>query len=395
MNDFLKNDDILVLSDSYWDAPKRVRHKMPLAWAREGNRVLWIESPFLYYDRTFPGKLSASLAGGIREKEERLFVARAFPGIRGLLYLGSPGRMLLNLHYRLLARRIGKYLAKLDMKPRLLVLWQEACFHPLIPLIDHKISIYYANDIYGYGKARPRDQLVLKDCCKSVDAVFATSRAVHDQLKVHNPRTRHIPHAVDLEWWERNHESVPEEYNRIPPPRVVFTGVVDSRIDGAFLQAVAGGSPRFQFIMVGPMKGAGVGLDRTITAKNVHFLGGKSPDELPGYIQGADILMFPYGKGELCDHIGLPLKFYEYCISGKPILSTPFTSFETESRQLVYVRSTPEEWIAGIRDLLSGGQGGELKAKARIELAVQNTYRHRIKEQKRFLSETAGGIDGK
>ena len=46
----LRNDDILVINDGFWDDPKRVRHKMAAAWAREGNRVLWIQKPPLIRD---------------------------------------------------------------------------------------------------------------------------------------------------------------------------------------------------------------------------------------------------------------------------------------------------------------------------------------------------------
>jgi hypothetical protein len=43
----LRDDDILVLTEQHWDAPKRIAHKMPIAWAEAGNRVLWIEgAPF-------------------------------------------------------------------------------------------------------------------------------------------------------------------------------------------------------------------------------------------------------------------------------------------------------------------------------------------------------------
>jgi hypothetical protein len=62
-------------------------------------------------------------------------------------------------------------------------------------------------------------------------------------------------------------------------PRLGYFGVIDERMDLGLVAGMAALRPEWQFVMVGPV----VKIDESTLprAENIHWLGGKSYDELP------------------------------------------------------------------------------------------------------------------
>ena len=52
---------------------------------------------------------------------------------------------------------------------------------------------------------------------------------------------------------------------------------------------------------------------------NIHYLGGKSYDELPAYIGGWDVAMMPFALNESTRYIS-PTKTPEYLAAGRPVV---------------------------------------------------------------------------
>jgi UDP-galactopyranose mutase len=55
---------------------------------------------------------------------------------------------------------------------------------------------------------------------------------------------------------------------------------------------------------------------------NIHYLGGKSYEELPEYIAGWDVAMMPFAMNDSTRFIS-PTKTPEYLAAGRPVVSTP------------------------------------------------------------------------
>lgn len=89
-------------------------------------------------------------------------------------------------------------------------------------------------------------------------------------------------------------ESIPLVVLREPKVRYVFIGGKEHQINT--IKTIA----------------SGLGVD-----KYVDFLGKLAPEEMPAYMQAADILLSPRSKGT-----NTPLKIYSYLHAGKPILAT-------------------------------------------------------------------------
>ena len=389
---YLHDDDILVFAQKYWDMPKRIAHKMPLAWAKAGNRVLWIEQPpFPMKDWRRPGQLGLSLRGHLKQVHDRLWVGSSPPALPGMHRGGTRGRVLRALHRPAMLRRVRRYMHELRFRPNRVVLMQQAARYDLLSGFPDATSIYYCHDLFGYGDAAAAALAEEAECCRRVDQVWTTSEAGRQRLAEHNPHTHHVPHAVDEAWWDEHRDDLPAEYERIAPPRVVFTGVVQTeKIDLPLLMEVARLRSDMNFIFVGPLQvrsSERVLMARAERIPNMYWLGGRRVEELPGYIAGAQALMLPYRLDDPnARFIGLALKFYEYLISGKPVCATPFTLFETEAPELITVAEGADEWVEAL-DRAVVETDPDI-ARRRQALARRNTYRQRLEQQRALL---AGG----
>ena len=57
-------------------------------------------------------------------------------------------------------------------------------------------------------------------------------------------------------------------------------------------------------------------------AANVHYLGGKTYEQLPAYLSGWDVALMPFAMNESTQFIS-PTKTPEYLSGGKPVVSSP------------------------------------------------------------------------
>ena len=87
---------------------------------------------------------------------------------------------------------------------------------------------------------------------------------------------------------------------------------------------------------------------------NIHYLGGKSYQELPAYLGGWDIAMLPFAINESTKFIS-PTKTPEYLAAGKPVISTPIRDVVRRYGEngLVRIASNSEEFVACAQEILS------------------------------------------
>jgi hypothetical protein len=223
------------------------------------------------------------------------------------------------------------------MQPAWTVVWQEPRLAFALDAVQTSGRIYYASDRFIDLSGRGQEERLLRRCLDRVNVAFATSEKIAADLRPLHPEVHVIPHAVDLDWWQRADRSEPADLARIPRPRLLFVGVGTVKFDLDLWQLVATRRPEWQLVTVGPFHHA---LKRDPKYRelerrtNVHFLGERPFEALPGYIAHADVLTCPYRVDAVRTASGLPHKFYEYALAGHPILSTPFTELEANLPQL-------------------------------------------------------------
>jgi UDP-galactopyranose mutase len=143
----------------------------------------------------------------------------------------------------------------------------------------------------------------------------------------------------------------PADQEDLPKPRLGFYGVIDERFDIELLDRIAELRPNWSFVMVGPV--VKISEEDLPRRPNIHYLGGKTYDQLPGYLSGWDVALMPFAMNESTQFIS-PTKTPEYLAGGKPVVSTPVKDVVRHYGQLegVKIASTPEEFVAACDEAL-------------------------------------------
>ena len=193
---------------------------------------------------------------------------------------------------------------------------------PLSARLDPKAVIYDCMDELSAFKNAPAE---LRDRERKLfdraDLVFTGGRSLYKVKREQHPSVHCFPSSIDVEHFARavDGRDDPDDQSGISRPRIGFFGVIDERTDIELLSAIADMRPDWQFIMIGPVvKIDDADLPRSA---NIHYLGGKTYDELPEYIAGWDVAMMPFAINESTKFIS-PTKTPEYLAAGRPVVST-------------------------------------------------------------------------
>ena len=182
---------------------------------------------------------------------------------------------------------------------------------------------------------------------EKADLVFTGGQSLYEAKKHQHEQVFAFPSSIDAEHFKQARSITEEraEQKSIPRPRFGHYGVIDERIDIALLKEIADLRPDWQFVMVGPVvKITDEDLPRR---ENIHYLGGKSYQDLPAFLAGWDVAIMPFAINESTRFIS-PTKTPEYLAAGKPVVSTPITDVVRPygEMNLVHIASTAEEFVA-------------------------------------------------
>lgn len=196
------------------------------------------------------------------------------------------------------------------------------------------------------------------------DLVFTGGQSLFEAKRDQHNAVYAFPSSIDTKHFGKalDFSGEMEDQKEIPHPRIGFIGVIDERMDIGLLARMAELRPDWQFIMIGPVvKIDEADLPRT---ENIHYLGGKQYDELPGYIAGWDAAMMPFAINESTEFIS-PTKTPEYLAAGQPVVSTAICDVVRPYGELglVHIAETAEEFVAKL-EIAMGEDTAERRKKA-------------------------------
>jgi UDP-galactopyranose mutase len=202
--------------------------------------------------------------------------------------------------------------------------------------------------------------------------VFTGGQSLYQSKRNRHPNVHPFPSSVDVSHFAqaRKFATDPQDQAAIARPRLGFFGVIDERMDIGIIRGVAAARRDWQIVMVGPV----VKIDPSMLphGNNIHYLGSKSYDELPGYIAGWDVALLPFARNASTRYIS-PTKTPEYMAAGKPVVSTSIRDVVRPYGQLGLVR------IADTVDDFVNACGA----------AMAEDAASRIREADAFLSQTS------
>jgi UDP-galactopyranose mutase len=220
--------------------------------------------------------------------------------------------------------------------------------------LDVDATVFDAMDELSKFKFAPVKLLELEqELIDRADVVFTGGSSLYEAKKDRHDNVHCFPSSVDRAHFCKARARMfdPADQEDLPRPRLGFYGVIDERFDTDLLDKVAAMRPDWSFVMVGPV--VKIAPEDLPKRHNIHYLGGKTYDQLPSYLAGWDVALMPFAMNESTQFIS-PTKTPEYLAGGRPVVSTPIKDVVRTYGELegVKIASTPEEFVAACEDAL-------------------------------------------
>jgi hypothetical protein len=248
--------------------------------------------------------------------------------------------------------------------------------------------IYDCLDLFPSFFQGPRRWLIeaLEDeLGRAAWGVVVTSRLLERRWTRRHPRVVRIPNGVELAafWPKAEPPPVPPDVACLARPRLGYVGTVGRWLDLPLLVHVARQRPDCSLILLGPLER---GFSRPPGPGNLHFLGERTYTQLPAYLAAIDVLLIPFRLMELT-HAVNPIKLYEYCATGKPIVSTPLEEV-VACEGVCHIGEGPHSFLRALDAALAEVTTPDPRRIAlRQALAKANTWDHRVAAFTTLLDE--------
>lgn len=194
---------------------------------------------------------------------------------------------------------------------------------PFTRQLEPAVTVFDAMDELSAFKFAPAELKELEEeIMQRADVVFTGGQSLYEAKKHRHQNIHAFPSSIDKAHFAqaRTLTEEPVDQKAIPHPRLGFYGVVDERFDIELLRGMAALRPDWHFVIIGPV----VKIDPADLpqSETIHYLGGRTYDELPVYLGGWDVALVAFALNESTRFIS-PTKTPEYLAAGKPVVSTP------------------------------------------------------------------------
>jgi glycosyltransferase involved in cell wall biosynthesis len=186
------------------------------------------------------------------------------------------------------------------------------------------------------------------------DLVFTGGMSLYEAKRSRHRSVHGFPSSIDFNHFSkaRSIRKDPDDQAHIPHPRLGFFGVIDERMDVELVAEVADLRPDWHFVMIGPV----VKIDPASLPQrpNIHWLGGKSYNELPHYLAGWDVGFMNFALNEATKFIS-PTKTPEFLAAGVPVVSTAITDVVRPygEKGLVEIARDAREAVAKVEAIMA------------------------------------------
>lgn len=383
----LKNKDIICISSIDWDFIWQGHQEIMSTFARNGNRVLFIENT---------GVRSPGFRDFARIKSR---IKNWFLGVKGIrkvtdnLYVYSP--LTLPLPYLRIARWVNqriilsvlnKWIKVMNFNnPLIWVFLPTPLTLDIVNNFSNSIVVYYCIDNFmvsstAANKIRKSEVRLLK----CADLVFVTSNELFNYCSKYSKNVSIFPFAVNFEEFQKRRLDavIPEELKNIKKPVIGYIGGVHKWIDLDLIKKAALYFTDYSFVFVGPLQ---TDISSFSEIKNVYFLGKKEHKVVPDFINNFDVCVIPYLLTEYTKNV-YPTKLNEYLAMGKPVVSTDLEEiryFNLKNKNAVLISKTKDDFCQSLSNALNANSRQNLDE--RIAIAKNNSWSSRIEQMSGLL----------
>lgn len=341
---------MLCFSHDWSGDPLSKTHLMRLL-ARD-NRVLWVNSI---------GYRTPSASRQDARRTLRKLAAAAAPLRQPLPNLFVLNPLIIPAHGSAAIRRFNGWALRLQVRRAMRTLRMRRpinwVFNPAAALVagalDEDLLIYYCVDEYAAlsGVCPEHLRSLEQELLTNAHVVVVSSERLRQSKGVLRPDALLVRHGVD---WNHFRQalvpgtSVPPDLARLPRPVLGYFGLLSRDwVDVDLIAHAARSLPDTTLALIGRQT---MDLSALRGLPNVHLLGHRPYESLPGYCKGFDAAMIPFPISEVTLNAN-PLKAREYLAAGLPVISTDIP----EARVLPHVRlaTTRDEFVAHARAALA------------------------------------------
>jgi glycosyltransferase involved in cell wall biosynthesis len=250
-------------------------------------------------------------------------------------------------------------------------------FH-LKELLKPEAYIYYTRDnLVAVDYWKNHGERIEGMHMKKADLVVANSTYLAAQARRHNSNSFYVGQGCDVSLFDTKLvTSIPADIQDIPKPIVGYIGALLSlRLDIVVLEYIAETCPGWSVVLVGPEDG-NFKASKLHQLKNVYFLGNKTGNELPSYLNHFDVAINPQVLSPVT--IGnYPRKIDEYLAMGKPTVATK-TEAMSVFADYTYLAENKEEYIVCIEKAMQ--ENSDQLIEKRKEFARGHTWANNVGE---------------
>jgi glycosyltransferase involved in cell wall biosynthesis len=288
---------------------------------------------------------------------------RKRPSLPSVRTVGYDGRLRALRPLKLLPRRAGPVAdallrSQVSFAARRLglvrpTLWvNDVTYAPLMRSTDWP-SVYDITDDWLVAPFSQRELERLAEleeaALDDAGAVVVCSKALAASKGRRRP-VEQIPNAVDGEHF-RKLRMRPAD---LPPsPVAVYVGTLhEARLDADLVIELARSLTDLQIVLVGPNALSRVTHNRLATEANIVILGSRSYEQVPAYLQHADVSIVPHLVNEFTNSLD-PIKAYECLATGIPTVATPVAGFR--SLEPAVRIASRDDFARAVRSMLVAG----------------------------------------
>lgn len=232
-----------------------------------------------------------------------------------------------------------------------LLLVDQPIFVGLEKIVNPRITVYRATDLYSEMLGNLRNETTEKEMANRADFLIGTSQPVLERLRSLAPDkpASMLENGVDYLFFSKP-AMAPPEYAEIPSPRLVYAGALDGRFGYEAVSATAKCLPHANVILIGPygndvVKQLGAG-------DNIHLIGPRKYQQLPAYFQHADIGLLPLSDHPANDGRS-PMKLFEYGASGLPVVATRTAELTRRKLDFLLLADGMDEFASQVKNLVN------------------------------------------
>ena len=368
---------LIVLADTWGMHPSSCQHLVRRLAAR--HPTLWVNTIGMRRPRVSgddASKIAAQLGRWIvphRARAEPRVPPAALTVSDPVMWPGFHHTWERQLNARLLRRALRRWIAASadgGANRRAVVLTTLPIAGALTDHLEVDAWVYYCVDDFsawpgldGEVMRELEERLIAR-----ADRIVAASHALQTRIAADGREAVLLTHGVDLAHW-RAADGSPRAaaplpwMQALPRPVVLFWGLIDARLDVAWLRALGASlGSAGSIVLIGPLQAPDPELTRLPGIR----LPGRIPyDELPRAAAAADALVMPY-RDTAATRAMQPLKLTEYLATDKPVIMRNLPGV-AEWRDAADVVACADSFVRMVNERVRGGlPAAQRQARSRL-----------------------------